>query len=174
MNTELGLPLRFWAKVAKGAEPDGCWEWTGCLSNGYGRFGLRATATRAARTEYAHRLALEARLGRPLESGKEAMHACDNPRCVRPEHLSEGSGKENIQDCIAKGRFKFPKAPDNSGQSHGMSKLSEEQARWAYASPLSQKEIARILVVNQSVISRIKGGKAWKHVAAASEATNVP
>lgn len=45
-----------------------------------------------------HRVALEGRLGRPLRPGAQALHNCDNPRCVNPEHLYEGSAKDNMAD----------------------------------------------------------------------------
>ena len=33
------------------------------------------------------------------------MHLCDNPSCVRPSHLKEGTHKENIQDAATKQRL---------------------------------------------------------------------
>jgi hypothetical protein len=43
--------------------------------------------------------------GRPLKPGEIACHHCDNRLCVNPEHLFAGSHRDNVQDCIAKGRF---------------------------------------------------------------------
>lgn len=76
-----------------------CWEWTGATNtNGYGVVKV------AGRLELAHRMALALALGRPIREGMHALHACDNRRCVRPRHLSEGTREENMADCVARGR----------------------------------------------------------------------
>lgn len=50
----------------------------------------------------AHRAALANKLGRKV-SGL-VMHSCDNPPCINPEHLSEGTHADNAADAKAKGR----------------------------------------------------------------------
>jgi HNH endonuclease len=88
---------RFWAKV--GRSGDGCWPWLGTqTSAGYGRvmvFGRRM---------YAHRFALQLALGRQLGAGELVCHRCDNPKCVRPDHLFVGSQTDNMRDASDKGR----------------------------------------------------------------------
>lgn len=54
---------------------------------------------------YAHRRALEAKLGRPIAPGLMACHHCDNPPCVNPDHLFEGTASDNRQDMLRKGRW---------------------------------------------------------------------
>src|SRR6266571_1691244 len=72
---------RFWKKVRK-VEGDGCWEWIGPLTRrGYGRFSDRLRSG-----ELAHRVAWELAHGAPA-SGLCVCHKCDNPPCVRPDHL---------------------------------------------------------------------------------------
>lgn len=34
------------------------------------------------------------------------MHACDNPGCVKLQHLTIGTQRDNILDAQAKGRFR--------------------------------------------------------------------
>lgn len=80
--------------------PDtGCLEWARARNgNGYGR--LR----RNGRLYYPHRLALELALGRPIAEGMVACHRCDNPACIEPTHLYEGSKADNTKEMWAKGR----------------------------------------------------------------------
>lgn len=91
---------RFWTKVDK---TDGCWIWTaGVTSAGYGSFGLETHPR--VRMVSAHRLSWEWANGRPVPAGMVLMHACDNRRCVRPDHLSIGTVADNNRDMKEKGR----------------------------------------------------------------------
>lgn len=77
----------------------GCWNWA--LSkdkDGYGR------VRRNGKAYGAHRYALMEYLGRELLDGCVCLHLCDNPSCVNPKHLKEGTQSENMKDCISKGR----------------------------------------------------------------------
>lgn len=77
----------------------GCWEFTGCkTAGGYGRIRVKGVHWMA------HRYALSEALGRPIAEGMLVLHSCDNPPCVNPAHLREGTQKENVAECIAKGR----------------------------------------------------------------------
>lgn len=74
-----------------------CWLWTGAKDpdTGYGRFGLGG---KGAGTCLASRYILEMILQRPIRPGLLACHHCDNPSCVRPSHLYEGTYSENLRD----------------------------------------------------------------------------
>lgn len=69
-------------------EKTGCHEWTGATLNGYGIF--RREKGVVAR---AHRVALEL-AGVPLPDGDFVIHVCDNPSCVRPDHLAVGTPQD--------------------------------------------------------------------------------
>ncbi|HZC05463.1 MAG TPA: HNH endonuclease signature motif containing protein [Ktedonobacterales bacterium] len=74
-------PERFWSRVEKAPEPDGCWIWQGRLTpNGYGFLSVRTKPITAHR--YAYTLTYGA-----LPDDVELIHRCDEKRCVRPEHL---------------------------------------------------------------------------------------
>lgn len=99
----LSREASFWTQVQK--RPDGCWVWTGaCSSNGYGAFWADG------RQISAHRFSYQSFFGAIPRDKPVIMHMCDNPPCVRPEHLRAGTAVENTADMMAKGRAKFPRA----------------------------------------------------------------
>lgn len=90
---------RFWEKVVKS---NGCWRWSGSTGNyGYGQ--LRSGED----LERAHRISWELHFG-PIPLGMQVLHHCDNPPCVRPDHLWLGTAKTNAEDRQSKGRQRRP------------------------------------------------------------------
>lgn len=92
---------RFWQKVNK---TESCWLWTGAKKpKGYGVIGVGGK-----KSGLAHRVSWR------LASGSDpgplwVLHRCDNPSCVRPDHLFLGTAKTNTADMVAKGRGVRPK-----------------------------------------------------------------
>src|SRR4051812_10004906 len=88
---------RFWANVQKG---DGCWTYTGVTNaKGYGQLQVAKNVTRLA-----HRFSYELNVG-PIPDGLFVCHHCDNPPCVRPDHLFLGTVTDNARDAASKGRL---------------------------------------------------------------------
>jgi hypothetical protein len=86
---------RFWNQVRRS---EGCWEWIGIAdADGYGKF------TAAGKRSKAHRWAWTQTNG-PIPEGLNVLHHCDNPPCVRPEHLFLGTQRDNLRDMAAKRR----------------------------------------------------------------------
>lgn len=145
------LGSRFWGKTASGTEVrpglGPCLLWTGAVNrDGYGRYN----------GGQAHRAALADHLGRALGPGLHACHHCDNPRCVRGDHLFEATNAENMADMVAKGRQRRP-----SGMASGRRKVSAEDVRAIREDRRPQYTIAAAYGLNQSQVSRIQSGRSW-------------
>ena len=105
-KTPRPLSERFWSKVNKnGTIPPHCpnigecWLWTGhIIVGGYGRLSVGHGIQ-----EFAHRLSYMLHYGN-IPNGCFVCHRCDNPPCVRPDHLFIGTHTDNMRDMIAKGR----------------------------------------------------------------------
>ena len=79
---------------------NGCWEWLGYRNKcGYGRLTFRGKKTLAPRMAWMVFVA-------EIPDGMKVLHRCDNPPCINPEHLFLGSDRDNVADCIKKGRFR--------------------------------------------------------------------
>jgi hypothetical protein len=76
----------------------GCILWPHSKTHGYARKKIDGRGRQVSR------LVLEQKLGRPIRKGFNALHSCDNPPCINPEHLREGTDSENIKEAWDKGR----------------------------------------------------------------------
>jgi hypothetical protein len=139
------LESRFFRKVSI---DDGCWEWLGGkISRGYGAYYPNK------HTVYAHRYMWEA-LNGPIPAGLFVCHHCDNPSCVRPDHLFLGTHRDNMHDMRSKG--------------HGNTTLTEDDVRlirqctdhsWS-----SCQQLGVQFGVTPENIQFIITGRTWKHI----------
>lgn len=161
------LAERFWQKVEKSPEPDGCWEWTAArCSGGYGSFVRSHDRPAPTVLIQAHRMAWELTYG-PPPSDLDVLHKCDNRACVRPDHLFLGTHTDNMRDMVAKGR-RNPKSKAKSGEAHHFAKLTADdvraiRARYALGG-VTMRVIAAEYGVNTALIGRIILRQIWKSV----------
>ena len=149
---------RFWRRVKRGP---GCWLWTG-NRNVYG-YGVWSPTKRAQLM--AHRVAFVFAYG-SIPVGKNVLHRCDNPPCVRPTHLFTGTQKDNSLDMMRKGRGVFP-----NGERNGRAILTATDVRNIRRiykpqrfSPTNAVKLARKYGVSQTCVYSILSRKRWKHI----------
>ncbi len=147
--------VRFWSLVDVRGE-DECWEWRGNIfvKTGYGRFYVGGKGRRA------HRVALSLALGRELDG--LALHSCDNPPCVNPRHLREGTHKDNAEDMISRDRQARMR-----GESNHRSVLSEhgvEAIKKMKSDGVQQKVIAKKMGVSEATVSLVLNKRRWAHL----------
>lgn len=151
----------FWSRVDSSGGEDACWNWTLSTSNGrYGQFGRKIDGR--LKNFATHRLALEYKLGRRLESGECACHKCDNPLCCNPKHLFAGTQADNMADMNAKRRNVWHRPRKTVGEAHGRAKLSLVQIEAIRADNRLLREVAADHDISIQHVSRIKNQKAWK------------
>lgn len=173
---------RFWASVQK---TDGCWLWTGPRDkDGYGIFHVDGKNIKA------HRYSYELHRG-PIPEGLWGLHKCDNPPCVRPDHLYAGTHIDNVNDAVERGRVptgdrngsrihpeKRPRGDQHwarqvsqmptRGAANGRAKISESDVRKIrslYATgKYSQSRLGEMFGLTQSGVGSIVNRRAWNHI----------
>lgn len=122
----------------------GCWNWSGAITKkSYGNVHYMGRWWKAHRLFYTKYIA-------EIEAGDVIMHACDNPRCVNPDHLKAGSQRENIEDCIQKNRHALTK--------NGL-KITADQAAEIYRSTEADSVLAKRYGVSRGLIWKIRKKK---------------
>ena len=154
-----------------------CHVWTGTI-NSKGNYGVVSRihglpGVEGRRVVSAHRLSFFLAHGRWPDPC--CLHACDNPPCVRPSHLFEGTRRDNNMDAIAKGRMKFPPRPIRgitplhvpSGTDHYIAKLTADdvrEIRRAFSSGTKGVDLAARYRVTSAAISNAVHRKTYRNV----------
>lgn len=140
---------RFWNKVnvVPESNSDACWEWQGgTLNNRSGhRYGVASIGR--SKTELAHRFV--AGLTEDIE-GRVVQHTCDNPICVRPDHLIVGDQKTNMRDMYEKDRAN--------------SKLDRVKVLDIRTKSLSRAEYAKKYNISEYTVGEVQRRKTWDWV----------
>lgn len=94
-----------WALSRCTRDENGCLLWPGSTTGGYARLGVGPDKSFPLT-----RLLLGLERGDP----REALHSCDNTRCIAPEHLRVGTHAENQAEMSARGRSRGGHSSDGS------------------------------------------------------------
>ncbi len=147
---------RFVGKIV--VSESGCHEWLGCTTKaGYGWFSLGGSARKM---RLAHRVAWTIANG-AIPDGIEVCHRCDNPRCVRPDHLFLGTPMDNTVDKLSKRR-------ESRGEQHALSRLTADDVRAIRTEhatgAVGYRPLARAHGVSSKTIAMIVRRQTWVHV----------
>jgi hypothetical protein len=139
---------RFWSKVDKTGE---CWLWTASRNaSGYGYFQLRPHTNRANRAAWIL-------TNGAIPAGMVVCHSCDNPPCVRPDHLFLGTNTENRHDSMLKRRHAH-------GTRHHSARFTDDEVRAVRSSTEQTMVLAARFGVSDVTIRNIRSGRLYKHL----------
>lgn len=135
-----------------------CWVYRKGHSsrNGYGSVRFEGKTHMAHRVSYLHFYGA-------IPENLLIRHACDNPPCINPKHLSTGTVKDNTRDMLERGRHVPPR-----GEMNGNAILTDELV-WdildrRVETDLSYVGLAEEFGMSMSMIAFICQGKRWVHV----------
>jgi hypothetical protein len=159
------LEERFWAKVNKNGPvpkhcPDlgPCWIWTARGNQcGYGLFGIGGSSN----CMVAHKVHWAIIAKREIPEGMELLHRCDNPPCVRLEHLRTGTHAENMADMTKKGRAAHLRG-NKTGAARHLSLSQAAEAKDMLDAGCPHKEIMEKFGISRTAVSRIARGITYK------------
>lgn len=160
---------RFWKYVNKnGPIPKHvphigqCWVWTGFLDKkgiGHLRRGRAGEGQEGvARASWIVHFGW-------IPSGKSVLHHCDNPACVRIDHLYVGTQKQNMEDKSKRRRHHLQGHPELVvGERNPKAKLTWENVnliREAFANGAKKTDLGRRYGVTKQNIHHIVENHTW-------------
>lgn len=110
-----------------------------------------------------HRIVLQHRIGRTLAPHEQALHMCDRPPCINPDHLYVGSHGDNMRDKRFAGTQYRPR-----GMKSPRAKLTDAQVlriRERYArGGVSYKALGGEYGLTAEGIFRVVNNITWRHL----------
>lgn len=132
------------------------WPWGKHGKDGYGCVWYEGQCQKV------HRLVCEIAHGPPPPGKELALHSCDNPSCVNPNHLRWGDHQDNALD-----RERRNRGNHIHSAAHHSTILVEDDVlhiRELAARGEPYADLGRSYGVSPSTISQIARGLSWKHV----------
>ncbi len=90
-----------------------------------------------------------------FDTSKFILHRCDNPACVNPNHLWEGTNADNMKDMAVKERSRATKL-----NAHKVLEIRERYSN----KEKNQYELADEYGVTQGTIGEAIRKETWRHV----------
>ncbi len=156
------LANKFLSKIDAGDySADKCWNWTGTKTQkGYG------ILSNGKRIQYrAHRLSMKLYLGR--EPSTMVLHKCDNPSCVNPMHLEEGTHGDNMKQMADRKRAARE-------ERHHKAKLSFHEAvciaLLSASGDYTTRELAEMFSIAPATAIAAASGRNWPDAKCAADA----
>lgn len=149
LDAIISLADRFWSHVEIPQDRSQCWIWTGATTGcGYGKMHVGGRQIIASRLSYliAHGT---------IDDSMFVCHSCDNPICVNPDHIWQGSPADNVRDMVEKGRAKGAVRGDISRNPSKNAILTKSKVIEIYSmfkSGKSQSYIARSLGLHRGTV----------------------
>lgn len=136
-------------------DENGCWN---CVSHRGDSSGYPQARVNNSKTKTISRIVYEF-YKEKIKDGNVILHSCDNPKCINPEHLSQGIHQENMIDMVNKNRRKYRKKLD----------IWEEEIILdvydLYKSNLyNQRELSEKYNLSRSIINKIVRGVSYKYL----------
>lgn len=140
---------RFWSRVTKNAEPDGCWWWRG----GSSIYWADARGGKTAITP--RRLAYQLITGEDAPDGR-MFTTCGQVQCINPDHAYVPEPPEKHEDRRKR------------GSAHWNTKLTERDVKFMRRAIKNKTETPESLAeqhdIALSTVYQIITGKTWQHV----------
>lgn len=130
-----------------------CLEWQRYKDkDGYGKWRVNGEKRNV------HRLVCALVYGEPVDN-QQALHSCDNPPCINPDHLRWGTHRDNNDDKILRLRLAGERSP-----SAIYTDAQVRQIKQMIADGVKGHVIYRQFNMSKYTFSNIKNNKNWKHI----------
>jgi len=156
---------KFWSFIEVKTE-DECWEWIGCKNrDGYGLIQVNKVRYLSHRLSY-----LLANDELPTDL---CLHSCDNPPCVNPKHLRNGTLEQNVEDRVARGRGRGQLTTDMVlGVKNPNTNLTEENVKYIrqhykkthYHGSNAKELMKQFGIKSKSTFHNIISRATWSHI----------
>lgn len=131
-------------RILESSEPElttGCWLWTKKLNNGYGAISV-GRADIGHKSLRSHRVSFFAFKG-VAPCDLQVLHKCDTACCVNPDHVYQGTHRDNMDDKVRRQR---------GSKTHSSKRMSESDLALVYDLTKSVRSVSKQIGFSMSSI----------------------